>query len=627
MASVTHSSPGEPGSGSGSIPNRRPPRSKAGCLTCRRRKVRCNEQKPRCSHCERLNLQCTWRPVTSINQMPRQTSESGNDERMGVNSGHENLSTTTGNSELNDSRQATIDGSFNDMFDYASFMWDHELQSGTMQPTRWRDLGFPDMDVLAQRDEAEETQSMNSSSFLFNGRNPNPQDSIQSLDRADFSGNSRTAFEPSGLNGNSFEERMLKDYFIQTVVPPIIAQVETQLRWSSMRQLLVSMSNNSAMVHYAILAFSELLLGRKSQSQPPKYQKWYDNARLELSRQRTEGIFSGASPSSTTFEHMLAALFFLSYIDLLEGRIVDAHANLKEAYEAFQAADKSQLRMVSKRLISWMRLLDARAVTAGGEGLFLSDNDDIVAQPSPASTEMTEAGGNSNEVCEANVEDVLFDTLYQPGFFFFQRIQSFMGRISKIDPWHRSRGTVEDETEVMSIAAKISRDLGTLWDSRPPLMDYALNGKLTPAHISPSLVFTITRTFRTYFANYNASKIHLHRVAYKHLPLSVDTEKAISNIRNTARLMVEVGAASSPEQEMLPVNMLWPLLMWGTEENDPEVREWIIVQINNMEQVATNAKVTAQVLMEVQKRQDVSKVRVDVRTVMHDIFNSCFAIV
>ena len=85
--------------------------------------------------------------------MPRQTSESGNDERMGVNSGHENLSTTTGNPELSDSRQATIDGSFNDMFDYASFMWDHELQSGTMQPTRWRDLGFPDMDVLAQRDE------------------------------------------------------------------------------------------------------------------------------------------------------------------------------------------------------------------------------------------------------------------------------------------------------------------------------------------------------------------------------------------------------------------------------------------------------------------------------------------
>jgi hypothetical protein len=378
------------------------------------------------------------------------------------------------------------------------------------------------------------------------------------------------------------------------------------------------------MVHYAILAFSEVLRGRKCHSRTPRYQKYYDSARAELSRQRSEQMLGKGVSSSTTFEYMLATLFFLSYIDLLEGRIVDAHANLKEAYNVFQEADKSQLRMVSKRLISWIRLLDARAVSAGGEGLFLLENDDVLAHSSPASTDVADGGGGSSE---ADIEDVLFDSLYQPGFFFFQQIQSFMGRISKIDPWHRSRGTVEDETEVMSIAAKISRDLVVLWDTRPPLMDYALNGKLTPAHISPTLAFTITRTFRTYFANYNASKIHLHRVAYKHLPLSAETVQAISNIRNSARIMVEMGASSGLEQEMLPVNMLWPLLMWGCEENDPEMRGWIIVQINNMEKVATNAKITAQVLSEVQRRQDALKQRVDVRTIMHDIFNSCFAIV
>lgn len=42
----------------------RPARSKNGCNACRRRKVRCNERRPRCGHCERLNLECTWnRPV------------------------------------------------------------------------------------------------------------------------------------------------------------------------------------------------------------------------------------------------------------------------------------------------------------------------------------------------------------------------------------------------------------------------------------------------------------------------------------------------------------------------------------------------------------------------------------
>jgi hypothetical protein len=90
--------------------------------------------------------------------MPRQSSQNSNAEQAGINPGSENLTVTAGNAVLNDSRQATVDGSFNDMFDYASFMWDHELQSGNMQPTRWRDLGFTDMDVLVQRGEAVSNQ-------------------------------------------------------------------------------------------------------------------------------------------------------------------------------------------------------------------------------------------------------------------------------------------------------------------------------------------------------------------------------------------------------------------------------------------------------------------------------------
>jgi len=153
-------------------------------------------------------------------------------------------------------------------------------------------------------------------------------------------------------------------------------------------------------------------------------------------------------------------------------------------------------------------------------------------------------------------------------------------------------------------------------------MHYAVAGSLAP-NISTNLAFAITRAFRTYLSNYHASRIHLHRVAYKHLPLTAETLTAISTIRHLARLMVE----GSETPDMLPVNMLWPLLMWGCEENDQEERIWIHERISNMEKVATNAMITAQVLQEVQKRQDAYKQRVDVRQVMHDIFDSCFAIV
>lgn len=36
------------------------PRSRQGCLTCRQRRKRCDNQQPQCNHCTRLNLSCAW---------------------------------------------------------------------------------------------------------------------------------------------------------------------------------------------------------------------------------------------------------------------------------------------------------------------------------------------------------------------------------------------------------------------------------------------------------------------------------------------------------------------------------------------------------------------------------------
>lgn len=77
--------------------------------------------------------------------------------------------------------------------------------------------------------------------------------------------------------------------------------------------------------------------------------------------------------------------------------------------------------------------------------------------------------------------------------------------------------------------------------------------------------------------------------------------------------------------EEMPMNMLWPLLMCGCE--DSEERNRIKAYILNMKYVATNATITAHVLEEAQVQQDATKQRVYVRQVMHDIVNSCFAII
>lgn len=421
------------------------------------------------------------------------------------------------------------------------------------------------------------------------------------------------------------EDHGLLNYFVRTVVPPILAEVETQKRWATMRQMLISMSNASAMVRCAILAFSSLLYYRREAPWMACPQRHYEVALEEL---LTPGDIGSVVAHTGLRENLLATLFFLSYVDILEGRVASAHEHLKRAYGIFQQGNKRGFRPVEIRLLSWIRLLDARAVSAGGEGLFLSDKSEaLIVHPSPASVEEgaendVGAASGLDEVKDWDIEDVLFQVLYHPGIVFFQKVESFMGRISMIDPWHRSRGTVEDETDVMQIASRIMKDLGQLYDDRPTLMDHAVEGCLTAPHISANLAIPITRAFRTYLSNYHASKIHLHRVAYKHLPLSRETIEALNQIRRLTKLLVD----DLEQDAALPVSQLWPLLMLGSEEEDSSEREWIKEQILCMEKVATNARITARVLDEVQARQDASKARVDIRSVMHAIFDSCFAI-
>jgi hypothetical protein len=68
--------------------------------------------------------------------------------------------------------------------------------------------------------------------------------------------------------------------------------------------------------------------------------------------------------------------------------------------------------------------------------------------------------------------------------------------------------------------------------------------------------------------------------------------------------------------------------MWGCEEDDTEERRWIIEAIRGLESIATNAKATADLLGEVQRRQDRGKRRVDVRLVSREYFaTNHFAIV
>jgi hypothetical protein len=70
MASTT--SPDDPLAGQSSEPVAKLPLQQGSCVTCRRRKVKC-DRKPFCSNCERLGLRCEYAPRKRAPRQPRKT--------------------------------------------------------------------------------------------------------------------------------------------------------------------------------------------------------------------------------------------------------------------------------------------------------------------------------------------------------------------------------------------------------------------------------------------------------------------------------------------------------------------------------------------------------------------------
>ncbi|KAJ5503761.1 hypothetical protein N7463_006635 [Penicillium fimorum] len=550
--------------------SRRPygPRSRNGCLTCKRRKVRCNERRPRCYHCQRLNLVCDWK-TNEPQQSPLQNDADPFKSNVTL--------------EVNQLSQGP------QMFDFQS------MTAPTEGFSMFQNVYFPDFGDFTTLGNTSYDQTRSSDADSPDSSKPQRQSPQQSP------------------TANLEVENSLHLH-----LPPILDPVENGPRCASARELLESMAASSPMLRSSIAAFEAIQSG--SAGAIADYQQHYDNAATELS-QKFEKAAGGIIISNNELRYVLATIFFLTYINFLTARLDLAYLNLGKAHNALQASERGALGSTELRIISWIRLLDARAASAGGEGVLVNDTSGIYTCTSPqTSASPSSTPQSTSSATNPGAHEVIYDLLCQPGIAFFMEVQTITGRITRIAHNHRSRGSVEDETEVMAIAADILSDLSSLYDRRPPLTDHAVAGSIGNDTLAEPLASTIVRSFQTYMANFYACYIHLHRVAHRHLVRSKAAVTALSKIKEIVHCMVN-------NNESIPVNMLWPLFLWGTEEDDYDEFQWILHTIRGLQHVFTNATMTADVLQETQRRQREGGKRVDIRSVCLELFYTTFAVV
>lgn len=230
------------------------------------------------------------------------------------------------------------DSTFNRIFNYASFMWDDYSPSlsgscdnfdlSTSQELHpWSDGSLSTSTPL----ELSHSNMVANDAFLLE----QPAISLMPI----------PAGSPRRLN--RWNESQLAEYFTRSAAPPIVATVETSARWFWMRKELISMASTSRMVKFGVIAFVALELELSGTLEPATYTQYYRTAKLIL-----EDFLKEASQDRNVFSsqirHVLAVLFLLSYIDLLTKDVCNAHANLREGFNALQMVDVENLNVTGE---------------------------------------------------------------------------------------------------------------------------------------------------------------------------------------------------------------------------------------------------------------------------------------
>ncbi|KAJ5952054.1 uncharacterized protein N7479_010467 [Penicillium vulpinum] len=647
------------------------PRRRTGCLTCRARKVRCDEAKPSCSNCDRLRLRCSYKPPippgvgwgsspthpsnnttaspssTSILEGPGSSAISASVSRSSdINffstvlraDGHHTIPAPTATL-----RQLPTDQDvYPSEFDMLGFMGGitSELEQKHLDLTTGLAVAFT-ASPASQSLPATLIPGMDEGHFSADRRIPLTPDTSSSI--IDGTSTSSASDVPtargslSDTGGTSYEDHLLKHFL--TIDPPAALFAPVNIEWKYMRPALLAHARDSSSLLNALYCYADV---HKAMMEGKRW-RWAPTFYRVASSEIQASIHGEVTDS--TLIRVFGSIFLLMISEILSSpEICTGTSYVHSGYHIIQRFHNRTKHWtgLGHILVSWVLLLDVKSLIAGRDGDPLAELGNIPEHSIPLKPLDIQPSQSPHPTApdykeEDSIEDpfvspsyLVYEAIVGPAFRFFVQAQQVVRRIVCIDLHHRSRGTLTDEFEVLQLAHKVGADLETLWHRRPSAIDiYGRPEALTDILHAP-VALEICRTFRQYVANFLANFIYLHRVAFAIYPRTDRVNGAVDQI-------IQLATVDSIGPDHLPVSFLWPLFVAGLEGTDDQ-RKWIVHEIQRMAAAheadsapsITRHPSADRVLVlveEMTRRQDVSRTWADSKCVRREMFSDFFVII
>lgn len=296
-------------------------RSRNGCLTCKRRKVRCNEQRPRCYHCQRLRFDCVWKePGTSQtshashDSHASQMSQTGESTSPGARSDSADCTAqqSAEGGEPTGSERSPSSG----LFDFAQSIVD-----GTLDLSSFQDIYFPPVSISdfsapvpmagvqqgQQGQQDVQQQQQQQQEWLLSAPAPTQSPPEQPM----------ASDTHSSSNGAPHMDAPLPlpDIDLSLDLPPILDPIENGPKCASVKALFHRMATASPMFRAALSAFATIQASTTAAR--VQYKRYYDQAAAALGERVDSN--TGGSGKHGDMRHVLATIFFLTYINVRTG--------------------------------------------------------------------------------------------------------------------------------------------------------------------------------------------------------------------------------------------------------------------------------------------------------------------
>ncbi|GFP53558.1 hypothetical protein ACSS6W_001113 [Trichoderma asperelloides] len=532
-------------------------RVRSGCLTCRSRKVKCDELRPVCRNCARLKRSCVYKPRKS-RQYQYQCLSSRN-TGLAASDGSGSTAGSGRLAEVESASQQYPSPSSEEQDDSltAGSATEGGINSNIVGDTAKNPFLSPDgsiVDITVRLQKALRRQDGTS----------------RTTDDAEFE-----SATPSTLISRDIELTTTIDllatrqvplslsfaFFVDQVDCPAITPFDG-VNWRRMKAEVVGIGTSNEAVAEAIVALSTLYRGQMYGLPLSKAMCLYKATRSAYEKLLDEGI--------EDFDIVLVAAFLLSLFESMQYYETDAllrEPGEKKLIHRLEAWTQSQLPRSSLaiRIIVWLRLLHTTAIRGGGLGLM---SDRIYNLFSSCSDAAIPSLAVPLDHLPEDMSTHVYETIASPVFDFYFRLQMISGEIAKLTHYHRSRTTGVDQEDVTQQIAHITLRLHRLWDTRSAAQ------RQTPGDLRAHLESNVAGA-------YHAEFIEIGRVLGDPVSELAESRQAMHQLREIIDgdwNVHQQGRGTSG----LRTGYLRPLFLYAIECVDREESQWAVERLESI---------------------------------------------